>query len=322
MLITEERHELELFGTRVRLLIGRGARPSFRPIGARDVEDRLTALHRRLTRFDPDSELSHLNDNAGHAVRVSAMLLRAMREAVRGAELSDGLVDPTILPALEKARAASSRVGCAPASLTEALAVPPPRRPAAATRAAAWRSIDVDPVRSLVRLTSGTRTDLGGAAKRLAVDLAAEMLSLAPAFALDAGGDTRTGGTAALPREVEIEHPLTGLPAHRVKLISGAVATSGPRIRIWRTGCGYAQHLIDPARGVPAWTGVIQATTFVPTRPEAQTRAKAARLKGPLRRRSTLEHYGGLLILDSGEVIALGKPSQFLAQTPNHAFSA
>ena len=61
----------------------------------------------------------------------------------------------------------------------------------------------------------------------------------------------------------------------------GAVATSGLRTRIWRTAGGYAHHLIDPARGKPAWTGVIQATALAPTALEAETLAKTALLRGP-----------------------------------------
>jgi thiamine biosynthesis lipoprotein len=322
MLLTEEQHEFELFGTRVRVLIGSAVGSRFRPIGAAEIEERLRMLHHALTRFDPHSELSRLNDNAGHAVPVSAPLLRAVAAAVRAAELSDGLIDPTILPALERAGYAGSRAGSVPVSLAGALAAAPPRRPATAKVPAHWRSIDIDVARRTVRLPAGTRVDLGGTAKGLAVDLAADMLSLAPAFAVDAGGDIRIGGTAALPRGIEIEHPLTGLPARRSTLVSGAVATSGLRTRIWRTEAGYAHHLIDPARGTPAWTGVIQATAFAPSAVEAETRAKSALLRGPLGARSVLGRYGGAVILDDGEVIVVGDPARLVSDSQGRTAGA
>ena len=120
-------------------------------------------------------------------------------------------------------------------------------------------------------------------------------------------GDIRIGGTYATPRTVEIAHPLRDQPAHHVTVTAGAVATSGLRTRVWRAGDGFAHHLIDPARGVPAWTGVIQATALAPTALEAETLAKIALLSGPLAGRAALERYGGALILDSGKLILIGE---------------
>ena len=45
-----------------------------------------------------------------------------------------------------------------------------------------------------------------------------------------------------------------------------------------------AHHLLDPATGRPAFTGVVQATALAPTAVEAEWRAKAAVLSGPERR--------------------------------------
>ena len=51
--------------------------------------------------------------------------------------------------------------------------------------------------------------------------------------------------------------------------------------------------------------GVIQATVLAPTALEAETLAKTALLTGPLAGRTSLERYGGVLILDSGEAITV-----------------
>jgi thiamine biosynthesis lipoprotein len=85
------------------------------------------------------------------------------------------------------------------------------------------------------------------------------------------------------------------------------VATSGLRTRIWRTDHGFAHHLVDPGRGRPAWTGVIQATALAPTALEAETLAKAALLRGPVAGRALLERRGGALILDDGTVLLAGR---------------
>jgi FAD:protein FMN transferase len=305
---TEHEHSVDLFGTRVRVLVS-SAMPSglARQLITGRVQHRLQAIHRALTRFEQSSELSHLNAHAGEPVRVSETLLEGVEAALRAARLSDGLVDPTVLSALERVGYGTSRVGVAPAPLAKALAQAPPRVPAGRRAAAEWKRIHVDADEHIVCLPRGVRLDLGGSAKGMAVDLAAQMLATHPAFAIDAGGDIRLGGTYATPRTVEIAHPLRDQPAHHVTLTAGAVATSGLRTRVWRTQDGYAHHLIDPARGVPAWTGVIQATALAPTALEAETLAKMALLSGPLAGRAVLERYGGALILDSGKLLLVGE---------------
>jgi thiamine biosynthesis lipoprotein len=140
----------------------------------------------------------------------------------------------------------------------------------------------------------------------MAVDLAARALAATTRFAVDAGGDLRIGGSEPAARIIRIEHPLTGESALEVALATGAVATSGLRTRIWRRAGGYAHHLIDPATGEPAWTGVIQATARADTALAAETLAKTALLLGPDRGHHLLARHGGALILDHGELIVAG----------------
>jgi thiamine biosynthesis lipoprotein len=308
----EHEESFELFGTRVRVLVGCRPSPLAARLGALRVRARLQAIHRALTRFDEDSELSRLNARAGEEVPVSATLLRAVEAAIWAARLSDGLVDPTLIADLERAGYRDSRTGIAPAPLAEAIAAAPPRRAATARRATEWRHIKVDSDKGTVRLPRGVRIDLGGSAKGLAVDLAADLLVDQSSFAVDAGGDIRIGGTAAAPRAVHISHPLRDELAQTFTVTAGAVATSGLRSRVWRCGRGFAHHLIDPARGTPAWTGVIQATALAPTALEAEARAKTALLRGPRAGRESLASHGGALILDSGELVLVGE----LAATP------
>jgi thiamine biosynthesis lipoprotein len=236
---------------------------------------------------------------------VSTTLLAAIQAAISAAVASDGRVDPTLLDALERAGYAESFVGKSPAPLAEAVADANARRPASPRPDRRWAQIQVQERERLVRLPEGVRIDLGGTAKGMAVDIAARMLVDCPAFAVDAGGDIRTGGASAIPRLIEIAHPLRDEPAYRFELTAGAVATSGLRTRIWKTVDGYAHHLIDPASGLPAWTGVIQATALAPTALEAETLAKTAVLRGPLAGRVVLERHGGALILDTGKVIVV-----------------
>jgi len=108
-----------------------------------------------------------------------------------------------------------------------------------------------------------------------AADLAAAGLAAQPAFAVDCGGDIRIGGSEALlrPYEVHVEHPLTGERAYVLRLGAGGVATSGIDVRIWRDADGgFAHHLLDPASGKPAWTGLIGVTALGESAVEADFR--------------------------------------------------
>ena len=107
--------------------------------------------------------------------------------------------------------------------------------------------------------------------------------------------------------EVLVEHPLSREHTHSLDLDGGAVATSGLNIRVWRRADGrFAHHLLDPATGEPAWTGLVGATALAPTAAEAETLAKAALLSGPEGARRFLGDHGGLIVHEDGELEPVG----------------
>jgi len=66
-----------------------------------------------------------------------------------------------------------------------------------------------------------------------------------------------------------------------------------------------AHHLLDPATGQPAFTGVVQVTALAPSALEAEIRAKAAVLSGPGRAHEWLPDGGVIVGEDGGfEVVA------------------
>ena len=304
----EYERRLDLFGSEVRILIGRAAKPGTPPpeLAALELEAFLRGLHLRLSRFDPASELSRLNADPAERCRVSPLLGLALSAGLRAAEQTGGLVDPTLVGALERAGYAGSRAGMSGAPLAQALATAPPRRPASPNPDARWREFSVDPKGGVASRPPGLRFDTGGSGKGLAADLCAGRLMDYSTFAIDAGGDLRIGGVELAERVVEIEHPLDPAAAVSFRLAAGAVATSGIARRLWHHDGGFSHHLLDPSTGRPAWTGVIQATAIAGTALEAETLAKAALLSGPERGKRVLEPFGGLLVLDSGEIVTAG----------------
>jgi len=263
----------------------------------------------RLSRFRPDSELSTLNADLAAEVPASILLRTAVAAGLWAAERSDGLVDPTLLGEIEAVGYETSQDGATPASLEDALAAAPARRPACAREPARWRQIEIDHARGTVRRPPGLMIDTGGTGKGLAADAVAHRLRGYTRFVVDCGGDIAVGGIGGQldPVAIEVEHPLTGECVHTLRVAHGGVATSGLNVRIWRRPDGtFAHHLLDPSSGQPVWSGLIGATALAPTALEAETLSKLALLTGPLGARRALAEHGGLVIHDDGDVELIG----------------
>lgn len=298
-------------GTEIRVLVGARISDADPDPGviASSVEEQLIDFDRRLSRFRPDSELSRFNRDPREEVPASSLLRAAVGAGLWAAQRTGGLVDPTLLPQLEAAGYATSRSGTASAPLEPALATAPPRRPARPASGATWRSIQVLEDTGVIRRAPGVKIDSGGIGKGLAADLVARRLAGYTRYAIDCGGDVRVGGRVpdSEPIELEIRHPVSGTAAESFQLRNGAVATSGLDARLWRHRDGsHAHHLIDPASGKPAWTGLICAAARAPTALEADVLAKAALLSGPSGAREFLAEHGGLVVKDDGSVERIG----------------
>jgi FAD:protein FMN transferase len=268
---------------------------------ARSAQAFLARFEAALSRFRPGSELCVLNAHPAAVVPASRLLRAAVAAGLWAADRSGGLVDPTLVGALETAGYAHSRSG-PELGLAAALAAAPRRRPARPDPAERWRSVRVDRARGTVTRPPGVRLDTGGTGKGLAADLLAVRLDGLARWAVDCGGDLRLHAPGA-PFAVEIAHPLTGEVAHRLSSAGGGIATSGLDVRLWRAPDGRpAHHLLDPATGESAWTGLIGATALAPTAVEAEVLAKAALLSGPAGAHRWLRRHGGLTVREDGEV--------------------
>jgi thiamine biosynthesis lipoprotein len=248
---------------------------------------RLLALevHRRLSRFEPQSELSRLNADPRDRVRASELLRSLARACRRAGVESGGLVDATCLPAVQAA------------GYREHWDKQAPDRSARATLAHDWRGGDWEKIEvdaEFIHRPAGVQLDSGGLGKGLAADLMASALSDCETWLVDCGGDLRLGGTLDLARKVKIADPFDGnITLHTFELRNRSVATSGTTGRAWANG----HHLIDPRTGLPANTGVIQATAVADTCLEAEIRAKTALLSGPAKAADVLQS-GGAYVTD------------------------
>jgi FAD:protein FMN transferase len=298
----EARVSFECFGGRVTVSV-RGEGSDRLLADARRV---LLDAHARLSRFEPDSELSRLNRDRRTAVPASPLLRRLTVAAYSAGELSDGLVDATLLEEIERLGYVESlRAGEGPE-----LAPGGEPLPAGASHEARWRSLAVDEEAGLVLRPPGVKLDSGGIAKGMLADIVAEQLAGAPAFAVDCCGDIRFGGSGGLPRRVQVENPFGGDPLHEFSLREGALATSGTTRRTWLgPGAEAAHQILDPASGRPARAGIVQATALAPSGLQAEAFAKAALLAGPEGAAARLP-FGGVIVLAEREVVVVAARSE------------
>jgi thiamine biosynthesis lipoprotein len=256
----------------------------------------LEEIGRSLTRFDPASELSQLNQSAGNWYAVSELLYTVVEHSVAAAEATNGLFHPATLPALEAVGYDRDYDAIAQREIGTRVAPPP---------LIDWREIALDPVRRRIRLPVGARLDLGGIVKGWAADVALERFFAGLENVLiNASGDMRARGGAKPdePWAVAIGDPRVSgggeddtAPPHVavVTLGQGGTATSGATQRWWYAGGVARHHLIDPRTGAPAqvWlnTGqpalegedlIATATAFAPTAAHAEVVAKVALLRG------------------------------------------
>lgn len=272
------------------------------------ARERLLGWHAQFSRFLPASELSRMNVDPRAAVPASPLLIELAAAVHAAGEITGGLVDATLVDALEAAGYGGD-LPCAPAPTGRAVVPPPasspPSGPAAPSPLRHWSTVQVDRARGVVCRPPGVRLDSGGLVKGLLADVLCGWLETYADVVVDCCGDVRFGGTEPGDRDIHIEHPFGGTAA-TLTARGGAVATSGTTGRCWVRADGRAaHHLLDPSTGEPARTGVLQVTALAPTALEAEVLAKWALLSGVDAAPRRLPH-GGVLIDDSGAVHEIG----------------
>jgi thiamine biosynthesis lipoprotein len=267
MAATETR--FHAMGSEVHLLVV-GGPASLLEVARELVEE----LERRWSRFRPTSEISRLNQLAGHPVRVSAATLTLVQRALAGARITGGRYDPTVLGAVLRAgydRSFELLAGRSPAG-------------GSSTLGRGHQRVAVDTAGSSVTLPPGVGFDPGGIGKGYAADLLVdELLARGAAGACaNLGGDLRVEGEAPGGGAwvVSIRHPLREFPAATIGLRSGAVATSSRVRRAWGQGNDRRHHLIDPATGASAHSGLAAVTVVAAAGWQAEVVAKAAFVAG------------------------------------------
>jgi thiamine biosynthesis lipoprotein len=300
----EEIDVFACFGSKCSVLVSGESESRTAREAVERARGQLLEWHGRFSRFISGSELSLLNADERETVPVSPMMGALVVALARAGSITAGLVDGTLLAPLVQVGYVSD-LPPAP-SLGELLARAPQRRAAGRSVREGWRELRYDALAGTVTRPPGFAIDSGGLAKGLFADVLARELALHPGFAVSCAGDLAIGGAQSPRRELTVESPFDGSAIHSFGVTRTGVATSGISRRSWFDAQGNpVHHLLDPATGRPAFTGIVQATALAPSALDAEMYAKAALLSGPARARGWLPH-GGVLVFDdaSHEVIA------------------
>ncbi len=247
---------------------------------AKAAYERIRAIDRMMSDYDPDSELMQLCRNARPGVPhpVSAELAYVLARARDLSERTGGRFDVTIGPVVHLWRKARRREEMPDASaLEEALA------------RVGFRSVIVDEEGRTVTFTQpDMRLDLGAIAKGYAADEALRILREhgLPRALVDAGGDVVVGdappGRSGWRIEMEgIRDPEKERSDPRVLLLTNsAVATSGDAYRFVEIDGVRYSHIVDPETGLGLTTRS-SVTVIAPDCMTADSLATAVSVLGP-----------------------------------------
>lgn len=212
----------------------------------RVARDMVATLDRVASRFRDDSEvmsLARAAEDGPATVAVSSTLARCIGAARRAAELTGGLVDPTVGRAVE---ATGYDTDYAVLRARTEL-----RDGATAGRVPGWRQIRIDEAAGTVSVPRRCLLDFGSSAKADAADRIAQRLSqlLPGGFLVNLGGDVAVSGR--MPSDgwrVGLEDAW-GRTRQVVVSRGQALATSSTRRRTWATPTGRRHHIVDPRTG-------------------------------------------------------------------------
>ena len=223
-------------------------------------------------RFRADSEISRLNAHGGAPFDLSPTLELALDAAVTACNATQGLCDPTVLPALvalgydrDYDQLASHHVVLGAALKSPGIA-----------------ALHLDREGHRVTLDRDCQLDLGASAKALVVDLVARDVAVHGGVVVELGGDVTVSGRGPQgPWIVAIADRLTlNGTEPRVYVAGGAIATSSTVVRTWRAGDQIVNHIVDPRTGSYARGPYATATVAAATCVLANAFATAALLWG------------------------------------------
>ncbi len=231
-----------------------------------EVVDRLMSIHRF------DSDLARVNRFPGEMIEVDPQTLVVAETAIQLAELTQGALDPTVLPLMRYW-----------GFMDEEGKVPQGRELGRCLERVDYHQLHVSNGKIGLGV-DGAELDFGGIAKGYGVDQAAKALRRScPVGALvEAGGDIYVSGRPSQGRrwQIGIQDPFrAGKVIAVLELENQAIATSGTYENIREIRGRRVCHLIDPRIGEPV-SEVVSSTIVATTTMEADALSTATAILG------------------------------------------
>ena len=214
-------------------------------------ESLIASLESLVSVTDADSELYAINQTGSGTLTGKASSL--MEQALEICRRTDGALDLSIYPVVR-----------AWGFTTGDYQVPSDDDLATLTALVDYTRIDYDPASGAVSLPEGMEIDLGSVAKGYAGREAAQLLRQAGVSSalLNLGGNIQTVGSRpdGDPWQIGVKDPSTGQPMMVLSIRDQAAVTSGGYERYFQQDGRTYWHIMDPATGRPAESGLRSVT--------------------------------------------------------------
>ena len=219
----------------------------------------ITRIERLISSWDPNSQTSEINANAGiKAVKVAPELFELIERSIKISELTDGAFDVTY--------ASMDRIWKFDGSMTH---MPKDSTIKASVSKVGYQNIVLDKTANSVFLTKkGMKIGFGAIGKGYAADKAKALLieNGVSAGIINASGDMNSWGEQPNGDKwkVAIVNPKNKNKAFAMlPITNGAVVTSGNYEKYVEFDGKRYSHIIDPRSGYPS-SGIISVTLFAP----------------------------------------------------------
>ena len=272
------------------------------------AEARIKELESRFSVTDADSDIYAVNHAGGEATPVSEDTLSLLQTALRYCGETDGALDVSIYPVL-----------CAWGFTTESYQVPEEAQLNALLQLVDYTRVEMDAEAGTVAIPDGMEIDLGSVAKGYTGDQVMQAFRDAGVTSgmISLGGNVQVLGTKpdGSPWRIAIQDPTGEGFVGVVEAVDQAVVTSGGYERFFEQDGVTYWHILDPATGKPAHSGVISSTIVGASGTMCDALSTALFVMGPDRAAEywrAHEDFEYLLVLEDGSlVISEGLESVF-----------
>jgi thiamine biosynthesis lipoprotein len=257
----------------------------------RELFSRFREIERRMSVILPDSELNRINALAGiEPVQVQSDVFEVLELAARYAALSDGAFDPTVGPLVSLWNISGDEPR-----------LPSPEEIDALLPLVSWRDLELDREgRTVFLKRPGMALDLGAIAKGYAADEAAGILrkNRINRGIIDLGGNILAYGEKQdrSPWRIGIQNPLDSRGAYIgiMEVRDQTVVTSGVYERFFEEDGVRYHHILSPADGYPARSGLLSVSLVTRRSVDADALSTAVFVLGYERGKALVESLEGV----------------------------